>query len=241
MSGRDRLVVAIVVLVIVLVVGWTQVVSPERSKVSTAEHKIESARSALTSAQSELQQAQQAKAAYRTAYAAIVALGKAVPASQEIPSLLYEVEAASEHHHVDLLSVSATSATSTAPTTGAAASAQSFQQLPFTFTFEGTYADLYNFLKHVQEFAAFTPPGLAVVHGRLLTIDSLNLAPAGGSAASSGKTKGHTLSGTITATAYVLPAGETLTEGATPTAPRPLPGTSSSNAAGVPATIKGLP
>ena len=56
------------------------------------------------------------------------------------------------------------------------------------------------------------------VSGRLLTIQSVKLAPA--SESGSGKGNGpEQLSGTITATAYVLPTGQTLTGGATSAGP----------------------
>jgi len=241
MSARDRLVIAIVVLVLVVVFGWIEVVSPERGKVSTAKQKVAAAQAALSQAQGELAQAEGAEARYSEAYAAIVSLGKAVPASQEVPSLLYELENAFEHHRVQLVSISAgTGSGSSGPATAAAAQAAGFQQLPFTFDFEGTYADLYRLLKHLQEFAVYEPNGTVAVRGRLLTITALNLAPAEQSS-SGGKSKRGVLSGTIAATAYVLPAGQTLTEGATLAGPRPLPSSSGSTTGGLPATIKGLP
>jgi hypothetical protein len=67
-----------------------------------------------------------------------------------------------------------------------------------------------------------TPSGALHVNGRLLTIDSVSLAPnaseAQGSSASS-KPKSGELTGTITATAYVLPAGQSALGGATPSGP----------------------
>ena len=63
-----------------------------------------------------------------------------------------------------------------------------------------------------------TASGGLEVSGRLLTIQSAKLAPLATEAGSGG---GHSqlLSGTITATAYVLPAAQGLTAGATPAAP----------------------
>jgi Tfp pilus assembly protein PilO len=242
MSARDRLVIALVLLVLVVVVGWIEFVSPERSKVSTAKQKVAAAQAAVSQAQGELAQAESAEARYSEAYAAVIALGKAVPASQEVPALLYELEAAFEHHRVNLVSISAGNGTSSTTTPATSAAREGgFQQLPFTFNFEGTYTDLYHLLQRLQEFAVFEPNGTVVVKGRLLTIDSLNLVPAAQSGAA-GKGKRGVLSGTITATAYVLPTGQTLTEGATPAGPRPLPaGSGSSGVSGLPATIKGLP
>jgi hypothetical protein len=51
------------------------------------------------------------------------------------------------------------------------------------------------------------------VSGRLLTLQAVKLEPAGTEGSS------RQLTGTITATAYVLPASQGLTAGATPTSP----------------------
>jgi len=61
------------------------------------------------------------------------------------------------------------------------------------------------------------------VSGRLLTLQAVKLEPAGTEGSS------HQLTGTITATAYVLPASQGLTAGATPSAPATPSTTSASS------------
>jgi len=248
MSARDRLVVALVAVVAVVVIGWLEFVSPERGKVSTAQTKVVAARSALEQARSELSQAKAAQARYSEAYAAIVAMGKAVPASEEIPALIYELEKASNDHRVQLLSVTLSGNSGGSPA-GAPAAAHGgqgqgggFVAMPITFNFTGNFSDLYHLLSSLQGLDSYRE-GVVAINGRLLTISALNLSPSTEGTAKNKASAGE-LTGTITATAYVLPAGQTVTAGANPTTPPAAGGGGSgsgSAGAAVPATIKGVP
>jgi Tfp pilus assembly protein PilO len=254
MSSRDRLVAALVALLVIAVFGWIELVSPERSKIAGAEAKVRSANQQLESARSALSQARDAQKRYSEAYAAIVALGKAVPASYEVPALVYEIEHAADGEHVKLVSL--TSGGSSATATAGAKSA-GFTQLPLTFTFSGSFTDLYRLLRNLQALDSYSSAAGVSVSGRLLTIQSLTLAPGAQSASGAESTtagakksagSGEEMTGTITATAYVLPVGESLTAGATASAPSGSAGSpagagsgATATAAGQPATIKGLP
>jgi hypothetical protein len=86
--------------------------------------------------------------------------------------------------------------------------------MPFTFVFEGSYFDLERLFNQLTEFADYDTAGDLQISGRLLTIQSVKLAPVS-SSTDSKKSTGD-LTGTVTATAYVLPASQGLT-GATGT------------------------
>ena len=88
--------------------------------------------------------------------------------------------------------------------------------MPFTFVFNGTFSDLYHLFQLLNRLTVRTTSGGLQVSGRLLTMQAVKLenTAAAGSETGSGK-----LTGTITATAYVLPASQGLTAGATPAAP----------------------
>lgn len=218
MTTRDRLVLMVVVALAVLGAGWMMVVSPERKEASQLSSQIESARSTLSSAQGELANAKQAEARYASAYSSVVSLGKAVPADQEVPSLMYELDQASNTKHVDFQSITQASSASGSAAAGPASSAASaggFALMPFTFTFKGTFFDLFHLINQLQGFTITTQNGLQI-GGRLLTIQGINLAPGGSSGTGPAKQE---LTGTVNASAYVLPAGQTLTAGATPAGP----------------------
>jgi Pilus assembly protein, PilO len=222
MTGRDRTVVIIVSLLAILGAAWVLVVSPERQKASKLDAQIASAKSQLASAESQLSDARGAQKQYTNAYQSVVNLGKAVPPSQEVPSLIYEISQATHQKNVDFASIvtgtgsgSSTATPSASSSSSAAASASAFTQLPFTFTFEGGFFQLERLFNQLASFTTLAAPGNVKVSGRLLTVQSVKLAPASGS----GTTRPGTLSGTVSATAYVLPASQGLTSGATPATP----------------------
>jgi hypothetical protein len=240
MTVRDRIVLMAAATFVVLAAAWLLVVSPERQRAAKLAGEVSSAQAALNSAESELSSANAAEKRYQADYAAIVSLGKAVPADRQVPSLIYDLAKASGQKHVEFASI-----TSSAPTGGASASSAGassaasateeagFEQMPFTFIFNGGFDGLYNLFTQLDGFAKPTSAGDLLVSGRLLTVQSVSLAPVTSSGSGTGSTA-ERLAGTITATAYVLPAGETLTDGATPAGPT---GTATPAAtAGAPAT-----
>ncbi len=224
MTGRDRIVLIAVVVLAVLAAGWMAVVSPERKQASKVEGEVASARSALSSAEGQLSSARGAQNQYAAAYASIVRLGKAVPASQEVPSLIYQLAQASNQRSVDFSSIVAGAGSNASPaasaSAGAAASAVNagFTQMPFTFVFNGGFFDLERLFHQMTRLTARTGAGGLAVSGRLLTIQSVKLAPIATSS-EPGKSHKQELTGTIAATAYVLPAGQALTGGATSSSP----------------------
>jgi Tfp pilus assembly protein PilO len=260
MTTRDRLVLMAIVVLGVLAAGWLMEVSPERSKAAELDAKVSTAKSQLATAQSQLAEAKGAQAQYGTAYASVVRLGQAVPADQEVPSLVYELDQASNGKNVEFNSIttSAPGSSSSASSSTATAAATGFTAMPFTFVFNGTYTDLYHLLNQVQGFTVQTAAGEVQVSGRLLTIQSTDLEiPNGGSETSTksgAKSNGPSakeseqakLKATITASAYVLPSSQGLTGGATAAGPAgatatPASGSPSTSSTTAPAVIKVSP
>ncbi|MGH2880274.1 MAG: hypothetical protein ACRDK4_11800 [Solirubrobacteraceae bacterium] len=233
MTARDRLVLIGVLMGAILVGGYLLVVSPERQKASKAAAEVLSARSKLQTLEGQAAEATAARNRYTTAYASVVRLGPAVPASGETPSLVYALASLTNASHVELSSLtdgggSSSSKAGSAPAAGSAgattpgAASAAFSQEPFTFAFTGTYSALYKLLAQLENFTKQTTSGAVQVNGRLLTIDGVTLsASAGGSAggAAGSKAASENLTATVSATAYVLPPGQTPLGGATPGAP----------------------
>jgi hypothetical protein len=233
MSQRDRIVLVVVVTLGVLIAGWLMVVSPERKKASELSTKVSSAQSELSQAEGELSNAREAQTQFASAYTSIVGLGKAVPAADEVPSLIYQLERASNGKSVEFQSIttsatggsgsSSSSSSSSSTTTSTAASGGAgggtFTQMPFTFVFTGTFFDLEHLFEQLDHFTVRTASGTLQVSGRLLTIQSIKLSPIGAAGAEKAGSGAVKLTGTITATAYVLPASQGLTAGATPSSP----------------------
>ena len=238
MTTRDRLVVTVIAALAVLGAAWILVVSPERKQAAKLQAQVNAASSQLAGAESEAANARQAQARYAAAYASVVALGKAVPPGEEVPSLIYQLAQASNEKNVDFASIqtgsgSGAGAGGRTATSGAAASASGpggLNQMPFTFVFNGTFPSLYKLFQQLNGFTMRTASGQLQISGRLLTIQSVKLAPATG--VGSAKTANGQLSGTITATAYVLPASQGLTGGASPNAPAGTTTTTASSGSG---------
>jgi len=236
MTARDRMVVIVVAALGVLAAVWLLAVAPERQQAAKLATEVSAAQAQLASAESQVSSAAAARARYETAYASIVRLGKAVPASQEVPSLIYQLAQATNQKNVEFASITTTvpgaagaggagsSPAASSPAASASAASASatagagFTQMPFTFVFNGGFDSLYSLFQQLDGFALHTSSGGLRVSGRLLTIQSVKLAPASESGSSKGNSS-EQLSGTITATAYVLPAGQTLTGGASAAGP----------------------
>jgi Type II secretion system (T2SS), protein M len=221
MTARDRIVIAVLAALAVLAAVWLLAVAPEREQAAKLGSEVSTARSQLATAEGEMAGARSAQAGYTSAYTAVVNLGKAVPTSQEVPSLIYQLERASNQKQVEFSSIvtggSGAGAASSAGASPSATAATGFTQMPFTFVFNGSYLDLYHLFQQLNRFTLRTSSGGLQVSGRLLTIQSVRLAPT--SSAGSAKGSGAQLTGTITATAYVLPASQGLTGGATAASP----------------------
>jgi hypothetical protein len=235
MTARDRLALVGISTLFVLGIVWLVLVSPERKEASSLSSQITKAHEQLATAESEATTARSAQARYSATYASVVKLGKAVPPSEEVPALIYQLAQATNQKHVEFNSITsggggaagaaATPAPST-PSGGAAAAAgapQTFTQMPFTFVFNGSFADLYHLFRQLDRATERTSSGGLQVTGRLLTLQGMQLRL-------QSPTTPDELTGTITATAYVLPASSGLTGGSTSAAPA-SPGTASASSA----------
>jgi len=211
MTLRDRLVLMCVLVVAVLGAAWVLVVSPERKKAGELGTQLTAAQAQLSAAESQLASARSAQSRYAAAYGQIVSLGKAVPTSQEVPSLIFEIAKASQQRNVDFAAIATSSSGaggaggSSTPSAAGAASA-AFAALPFSFTFSGSYLGLEHMLHGLTALTTRSPAGALQVSGRLLTISSVKLTPL----SEPGKS-GQQLSASIVADAYELPPESTTT------------------------------
>jgi hypothetical protein len=255
MTTRDRLMLIGIAVLAVLAGGWYTTVVPEREDASKVSAEVQSARQKLTSAEAQASEALGAQARYSSAYTSLVTLGQAVPASAETPALIYTLDEASHSHDIQFSSItngtsgsgsssSASSSGSSSGTTTSAAQSAGLAQQPFTFVFGGSFIDLSKLLNQLEGFTVLTSSGPLRVSGRLLTIDSVTLAPNASEVANaSAKAKSSKLTGTITATAYVLPAGASALGGASASGPagaqsQSASGNTSSGSAATPAVVK---
>jgi hypothetical protein len=102
--------------------------------------------------------------------------------------------------------------------------------MPFSFTFDGSFFDMEHFLRALDRLTFVRKDTLRVA-GRLVTINGLTL-----SASRKGFPK---VQASISANAFLVPADEGLTAGATPQAPAGQTGSAASTAPSATATLIG--
>lgn len=256
MSARDRLVLMGIAAIAVVGAMWMLAVSPARKQASTLAGEVTSVQGQLAGVKQELAGASEVRAHYNSAYASLVTLGKAVPTAAEVPGLMYAIDQAANHKKVQFTSISngssstGHSSSSSSPAASGGAQSPGLHQLPFTFTFSGSYQDLCRLLVQLESFTAQGRSGALRVSGRLLTIQSITLGgPPGSSTPSSGALAGNPgdMTWTITASAYVLPAsaggaGAATPAGSQPSGPATTPTSSPGSSAPVaPAVVRVSP
>jgi Tfp pilus assembly protein PilO len=238
-TARDRTVLIVVGLLAVMAGFWFLVLSPQNKSATELGAQLSAAQQRLAAAQTGAAGAEAARRRYDSDYATVARLGKAVPVKDDVPALVYQLSHTAHANHVDFRSIklSATTASAAPAPSGAAAAVASangttpasattvapsalppgatvgtagFPTMPFSFNFTGSFFNMQKFLHSVD--ALTTVDGKNInVKGRLLTVDGVDL--------SAGPKGFPQVDATVTVTAYLLPADEGLTAGATATTP----------------------
>lgn len=92
MKSSARPIVAILLVVVAAIAFWSLALSPKRSEAEKLDTQIERLNASVATARGELAQATAARHTFPAAYHQLVELGQAVPATDETPSLLVELE-----------------------------------------------------------------------------------------------------------------------------------------------------
>jgi hypothetical protein len=240
-TARDRTVLIVVGLLALLGGFWFLAIGPKRKESSDVAAQVTSAQTRLTTAQASAASADAARKQYSADYATVARLGKAVPVDDDMPSLVYQLSHTAKVNHVDFRAIKLTSTGNAAPApTGVAAAVASangntsatsstpaatvtaalppgavvgtagFPTMPFSFDFTGSFVHMQHFLKAIDGLTAVQGKNINV-KGRLLTVDGVGL--------KAGVKGFPDVDATVAVTAYLLPADEGLTAGATPGTP----------------------
>lgn len=111
---------------------------------------------------------------------------------------------------------------------GATVGPDSLAVMPYSLTFSGTYFQVADFIKGLDDLIHLRGNSTVAADGRLLTIDGFSLTTNGGNPSS------PTLKVSVAVTSYVTPASEGLTAGASPSGPAPSVGTTPTQPASAP-------
>jgi Tfp pilus assembly protein PilO len=240
-TARDRTVLIVVGLLALLGGFWFLAISPKRKEASDVAAKVSVAQTRLDTAQASAASADAARKQYSADYATVARLGKAVPVDDDMPSLVYQLSHTAKVNHIDFRAIKLTgaattgaaptgiaaavasangntSATSSTPAAtvapvlppGAAVGTAGFPTMPFSFNFNGSFVHMQRFLKAINGLTAVQGKNINVT-GRLLTVDGVGL--------KAGPQGFPNVDATVAATAYLLPADEGLTAGATSATP----------------------
>ena len=220
MTSRDRIVLSVGVAIAIVVAFWLLLISPRQDTLSNLDTQLDQANSQLATVRATLAAEEAAKRSFSRSYAELTRLGEAVPADDDVPSLLYQIQSAANNSGVDFRTIALSAAgtsggasASAAPTSlppGAAVGPAGFPSENFTFSFQGNFFRLSNFFERLQRLV-IDDGSFLTVSGRLLTLNSITLA-----AATSGFPR---IDAEVNATAYIVPASQGLLNGATAAGP----------------------
>lgn len=223
---QSRILLAVVAAVVASAAFYFMVLSPKREEIAKIDGEIAAKKSELATNQQLVADYQTAKQGYRTAYASVVRLGKAVPVEDDVRSLVVQLDGAARRSGIEFQSINVGGGAGAAPAAPAAAAgapgaaapvslppgatvgAAGFPVMPFTFTFDGDFFKLSDFFRRLENFVSVRNQNVSVT-GRLLTLDSLSLQP----------TEFPNISATVSATTYLVSPMQGLTGGATAQGP----------------------
>jgi hypothetical protein len=96
LSARDKKILVFLAPLLLIAAYWFLLLAPKREEVTTASENLTAQQDRLEVARSAAGAADNAKDDFQASYATIVRLGKAIPPTVDMPSLLVQLEAAAE-------------------------------------------------------------------------------------------------------------------------------------------------
>jgi hypothetical protein len=179
MNPRLRIAVGIVAALGVFAALWIGVVAPKREQATGLGDRIAQAEQTRDDANARAATAERARATYARDYGTVARLGKAVPPTTDVPSLVFQLASAAHSAKIDFRAVSVldSAPVAPAPTAGTATTAGGgIQSTPFSFKFEGDFFALQKLLARIDRFSRVKGTQISV-NGRLLTIDGVTVNP----------------------------------------------------------------
>jgi len=165
MTTRQRLLAAFAALnVLILVVGWFMLVSPQLDKASAASGQAQTVQDQIAA----LANAKPVPVKQPTIHTAdLYALETALPSQEDQPDLLFQLDQLAQASDVEILSLS--------PQTGVATTTNYTIQ-PINLSLGGTYFHLTQFLRSLRRLVA-KHHGHLIAHGPLFAVTAVALTP----------------------------------------------------------------
>lgn len=236
MTKKDRLMVLGLLAVVLLGGFFMLVLSPQRKAAADAEAAVATAQTELMAAQQKVTAGKAAQEQFQRDRTTIVKLGRVVPETDDIPTLLTQLQAIAERYDVKFTSysINAAGGGGAAPSSGAATAttpegakstdsvaplytpgsvevAGGLARTPITIELVGKYFNLEQYLRAVQRFAVFSAKR-EKSDGRLVMVDGFGYAIHTGTedeSSKKSKSKSPDLKATLAASVYYAPPLQT--------------------------------
>jgi Tfp pilus assembly protein PilO len=218
MTRTNRILLAVVAVTAAVAAYYFLVLAPKRDEATRLDGEIAATQSEIAQSKQTLVGYEKARATYKTNYATLVRLGKAVPADDDVRSMMVQLQQAAADTGVDFEKIELASGfaggtgttpapAETKPASGELASAPgavpvaggALSAMPFSFTFNGSFFDLSSFLARVEHFVSERNKRLNAT-GRLLRLETVSIAP--------GPAGFPTMQAQIGAATYIVPPVE---------------------------------
>lgn len=196
LASSKRTVVALLGLVVLALIFWTQALSPKREEASKLDAQAKQLKSSLAQHEVEVAEGEAAKKEFPAAYQHLVVVGKAVPGGDETASLLVQMNGIADRaggvfRNIKLSAggegeappaAPSSGETSASPTEvaasllplGATVGTAGLGVMPYEVTFDGDFFQIADFIKGLDSLVA-TKKSQVSVDGRLVTVDGFSL------------------------------------------------------------------
>jgi Tfp pilus assembly protein PilO len=191
--GKEVYIITAVVAVVLIVAWYFLLLSPMRTKLSDLDGQVQAQQAALATAKQEIVRLESYKKTAPQSRAEIVRLGKMLPESEGIPSLIIELTRTADASGVALDSIAR----------GATQPGTPFGLQSVTLQVTGRFFDVEDFLYRLESYVAFRNASFRVT-GRLLEVKTLTIA--GAATATSGLTSPLTVTVELNAYLWAGPA-----------------------------------
>lgn len=170
MSAQPRTLVGIIAIVAMMAGLWFLLLAPKRADIGATAEQIAQAESRRDAALASAAQAEQAKSRYHSDYATVARLGKAVPADDDIASLVFQLESIARANKIDFRAVKLTGAAAAAPAADTAAAGAENNEEPGADASADASAGPAASTAVAAPVVAQPPPGAVVGSAGLLTV-----------------------------------------------------------------------
>jgi Tfp pilus assembly protein PilO len=193
-TKNNKILIAVVALGLAAAGFYFLVLGPKRDEIAKLDGDIAAKQTEVAQAQQLLATYEAARKTYKANYTTLARLGKAVPADDDVRSMMVQLEASAEGTGVEFQSIelgtglagseSTNGSEDKATTEGELAAAPgsvevaggALSAMPFSFRFTGSYFDLNTFFAKLEHYVTLNNAKLNAT-GRLLRLESISIAP----------------------------------------------------------------